>query len=135
MAKANSQARRLAVHLARVCAENRCRDVAVLDLTDLSPVTDFFVIATGTSPRQMRAAAHFLAEAGEALGDKAFGVEGLETADEAQEARWILVDYVDVVVHVFSADSRSYYDLDLLWGDAPRVDWQKGWTPGQENEE
>jgi len=132
MAKRTGQARRLAVHLARVCAENRCRAVAVLDLRRLSPVTQFFVIATGTSPRQMRAAAHHVTEAGEELGEKAFGVEGLETAEETEEARWLLVDYVDVVVHVFSADSRSYYDLELLWGDAPRVDWRKGWTPKQQ---
>ena len=135
MAQSNSQARRLAVHLARVCAENRCREVAVLDLSDLSPVTDFFVIATGTSPRQMRAVAHVVAEAGEELDQKAWGVEGLESTQEDEDARWVLVDYVDVVVHLFSADSRAYYDLDLLWGDAPRVDWQEGWTPGQESEE
>jgi ribosome-associated protein len=134
MAQANKQARRLAVHLARVCAENRCRNVVVLDLTDLSPVTEYFVIATGTSPRQMRAAAHFVAEAGEELGDSPWGVEGLDSADEEEEARWILVDYVDVVVHVFSADSRTYYDLELLWGDAPRVDWQEGWSPRQEED-
>jgi len=129
MAKRESQARRLAVHLARVCAENRCRDVTVLDLRRVSPVTQFFVIATGTSPRQMRAAANYVADAGQELHQKPFGVEGLETAGETEEARWSLVDYVDVVVHLFSADSRTYYDLELLWGDVPRIDWQKGWTP------
>ena len=46
----------------------------------------------------------------------------------------MLVDYVDVVVHLFSGQSRSYYDLDLLWGDAPRVDWQEGWTPRQDED-
>jgi len=134
MAKRKTDARRLAVHVARVCAENRCRDVAVLDLSGLSPVTDFFVIATGTSPRQMRAAAHYAAEAGEALGQTPLGVEGLESTGEEDEARWMLVDYVDVVVHLFSGQSRSYYDLDLLWGDAPRVDWQEGWTPRQDED-
>jgi len=129
MAKRKTDARRLAIHVARVCAENRCRDVTVLDLRRLSPVTQFFVIATGTSPRQMRAVTQRVVEAGEERGEKPLGVEGLETTAETEETRWALVDYVDVVVHVFSADSRSYYDLELLWGDAPRIDWQKGWTP------
>ena len=112
MAPPASPARRLAVRLARVCAEQRCRDVVVLDLRRLSPVTQFFVIATGTSPRQMRTAAHYAAEGG--------------------EARWILIDYIDVVVHIFSDEARAYYDLDLLWGDAPRIDWQRGWKPREE---
>jgi len=134
MAKRKGQARRLAVHLARVCAENRCNDVVVLDLRRLSPVTRFFVLASGTSPRQMRAAAHRAVEGGEELDEKPFGVEGLETTGQTEEVRWILVDYVDVVVHLFSADSRTYYDLELLWGDAPRIEWQQGWTPRQEGE-
>jgi len=127
MAKGERKARRLAVEVARLCAENRCSDVAVLDLRKRSPVAMFFVIATGTSARQMRTVAARCKEEHEALGEKPFAIEGLETG--AEEARWILVDYVHVVVHVFSESSRTYYDLELLWGDAPRVDWQKGWTP------
>jgi len=129
MANRTGTARRLAVQMARVCAENRCRDAVVLDLRHLSPVTKFFVIATGTSPRQMRAVAQRVADGGKELGDAPFGVEGLETSDADAAIRWILIDFVDVVVHLFSDASRGYYDLELLWGDAPRVDWQKGWTP------
>jgi len=132
MAKRTGTARRLAVQMARVCAENRCRGVVALDLRRLSPVTEFFVIATGTSPRQMRAVAQHVADAGKALGDAPFGVEGVETSDTAAAIRWVLIDFVDVVVHLFSDASRGYYDLELLWGDAPRVDWQKGWTPEQQ---
>ncbi|HUX02274.1 MAG: ribosome silencing factor [Phycisphaerae bacterium] len=116
-------ARRLAVALARTCAENRCRNVTVLDLRRLSPVTDFFVVATGTSDRQMRAAADHAGEAAKEMGQRPFSIEG----DEA--GWWVLQDYVDVVLHVFTDESRKYYDLELLWGDAPRVDWQKGWNP------
>ena len=125
-------ARSLAVTLARVCAENRCRDITVLDLRGLSPVTDFFVLATGTSARQMNAAADRVVEAGKELGQRPFGVEGEEAAEGPEQARWMLVDYVDVVVHVFTTDSRGYYDLELLWGDAPRVNWQRGWKPRPE---
>ncbi|MBL7139880.1 MAG: ribosome silencing factor [Planctomycetes bacterium] len=132
MAKRTTTSRRLAVHVARVCAENRCRDVAVLDLRRLSPVTEFFVVATGTSSRQMSAAARYVADGGKALGDAPFGVEGVETSDATAAIRWVLIDFVDVVVHLFSDASRGYYDLELLWGDAPRVDWQKGWKPRED---
>ena len=135
MAKRRSTARRLAVAMARVCAENRCRDVAVLDLRKLSPVTDFFVVATGTSARQMRAASRRVVEAGKELGDKPFGVEGVDSSGGADDARWLLVDYVNVVVHVFTDESRTYYDLDLLWGDATRIDWKRGWKPRDTDDE
>jgi ribosome-associated protein len=129
MAKRKYSTRHLAVVMARTCAENRCRDVAVLDLRKLSPVTDFFVVATGTSSRQMAAAADRALAAGKDLGQTPFGVEGDEPAEGAQASRWVLVDYVDVVVHLFTDESRAFYDLELLWGDAPRVNWQHGWKP------
>ena len=113
----------LAILLARSCAENRCRDVLVLDLRGLSPVTDFFILATGTSPRQMGAVAHLVIEAGDTVGERPWGVEGKESG------RWVLLDFVDVVVHVFSEEARKYYDIELLWGDAPHINWQAGWTP------
>ncbi len=129
MAKRTSTARRLAIALARVCAETRCREVAVLDLRGLSPVADFFVLATGGSARQMLTVAERAVEAGRELGEKPFGVEGTQNDEGVEVGRWVLIDYVDVVVHVFTDESRTYYDLELLWGDAPRVDWQRGWKP------
>jgi len=132
MAKRKYTTRHLAVVMARTCAENRCRDVAVLDLRKLSPVTDFFVVGTGTSSRQMAAAADRAVEAGKALAQTPFGVEGDEAAEGAEASRWVLIDYVDVVVHVFTDESRGFYDLELLWGDAPRVNWQRGWKPRPE---
>jgi ribosome-associated protein len=121
MAKPEATSRRLAVRLARACAENRCRDVVILDLRNLSPVTDFFVLATGTSARQMGAVVQRAIEAAAALGDRPFGVEG-ETS-----GWWALLDFVDVVMHVFADEARRYYDLGLLWGDAKRINWQRGW--------
>ena len=125
-------ARRLAIAMARVCAENRCREVTILDLRGLSPVTNFFVLATGTSARQMHSVADRAVQAGRELGQRPFGVEGLRAAEGVEVSRWVLVDYVDVVVHVFTGESRRYYDLELLWGDAPRVNWQRGWRPRPE---
>jgi len=113
----SQQAEQLAVAAARVADELRCEDVIILDLRGLSPVTDFFVLATGTSDRQLRAVADAVDEQAAAMGHRQYGLSGYE------HAAWILIDYVDVVVHLFDEPSRTYYDLELLWGDAPRVQW------------
>jgi len=102
---------------ARIAEENRAEDIVVLDLRGISSVADFFVIATGTSDRQMRAIADQIEQQGRALGQKPYGISGYE------HGTWILIDYVDVVVHLFDPERRAYYDLELLWGDAPRIDW------------
>jgi ribosome-associated protein len=88
----------------------------VLDVADLSPITDYFVLATGTSARQMRTVAEEIAELGEKLGHKPYNIDGLDSAS------WILVDCVNVVIHLFSEEARRYYDLESLWGDAERVE-------------
>ncbi|HOI56871.1 MAG TPA: ribosome silencing factor [Phycisphaerae bacterium] len=111
--------------MARLAAENRCRDVVVLDLREISPVTDFFVVATGTSRRQMQTVLAKVADAIKAEPDVStpYGTEGVGSD------HWALVDMVDVIVHVFAPEARSYYALEMLWGDSPRVDWQDGWQP------
>ena len=111
----NSKAKALALAAAKVAAERHCTDIVVLDLRDISPATDYFVIATGTSNRQMRTVADEVSGAAREQGMQRFGRAGYE------QARWILLDYVDVVIHVFDAEYREYYDLELLWGDAERL--------------
>lgn len=122
-------ARQFAVEAARLAATTRCQDVALLDVRGLSPVTDFFILATGTSARQMRTVCDQISELGEKLGFAPMSVAGYEGET------WILIDFVDVVMHVFSVEARQFYDLDGLWGDATRIDWQAGMppaaTPGQ----
>jgi ribosome-associated protein len=103
---------------AQVAAENRTEDVVVLDLRGLSSLADFFVIGTGTSDRQMNAVIDRIAEHARALHRRPFNVTS------TRSATWILADYVDVVIHLFDAEHRDYYDLDGLWGDAPRVTWR-----------
>ena len=110
--------RQFAIDAARMLADTRCHNVAVLDVSGVSPVTDFFVLATGTSPRQMKSASDAVEEMGEPVGFRALSRVGDDSGN------WILLDCVDVVVHVFSQDARSYYDLDSLWGDAKRVKWE-----------
>ena len=104
---------------ARIADENHAEDVVILDLRGISSVADFFVIATGTSDRQMRAVVDHIEEYGRKRGQKPFGVSGYESST------WMLADYVDVVVHLFDADRRRFYDLELLWGDAPRINWRQ----------
>jgi ribosome-associated protein len=113
-----SPAQRFAIEIARLAAHTRCRDVVVLDVRGLSPVTDFFVIATGTSARQMKTVCEDVEEMAETLSYSPFSCSGLEGET------WMLVDFIDVMFHIFSQEARDYYDLEGLWGDAKRLDWQ-----------
>jgi ribosome-associated protein len=113
--KANRTAKAFALAAAKVAAGRHCSDITVLDLRGKSPATDYFVIATGTSDRQMRAVADEICEAAKKQGLQRFGRAGYE------QARWILLDYVDVVIHLFDSEYRDYYDLELLWGDAEKL--------------
>lgn len=110
------QSLRRALTAARVALENRGREVAVLDLRKLTQVFDFFVIATGSSRRQLHAISEEIDRVLEQeMGDRRLGIEGYV------ESRWILLDYGDVVVHLFDGEARDYYNLEQLWCDAERV--------------
>lgn len=102
---------------ARICEEYRGKDTIVLDLTRVTPVMDYFVITTGSSPRQMHALLEEIRVQLKARGERAIGTEG------TGQSNWALQDWGDVVVHVFLPEARELYNLEHLWGDAPRVDW------------
>jgi len=108
-------AREFSLEAAKLALSRHCTDIVVLDLTGKSPATDYFVIATGTSNRQMRTVADEICDAAKKQGIQRFGRAGYE------QARWILLDFVDVVIHIFDSEYRNYYDLELLWGDAERL--------------
>ena len=119
----------LAIELARSCAGDKCTDVMILDLRGLSTVTDYFVIATGTSQRQIRAVVDHMRDVAKERSITRANVDGYEYS------HWVLIDLLDIVAHVFSSEYRRVYDLELLWGDAPRVAWQaaeNGDAPKQE---
>lgn len=106
----------LALAAARTAAENRGRDIVVLDMREVTPVFDYFVLATGSSRRQLHAMSEEIDHKLEdELGDHRLGLEGY------QDSRWILLDYGDVVVHLFEPDARDYYGLEDLWCEARRV--------------
>jgi ribosome-associated protein len=117
MPPADSPAR-IAEHARRaaaLCADNKAQDVVLLDLHGVTDMTDFFVVATGSSDTHVRSVARHVVEGLERSGVKAYHVEGEEAG------RWVLVDFVDFVVHVFHPSMRSYYQIERLWGDAPAV--------------
>jgi ribosome-associated protein len=103
---------------ARVAADHKGRDVLVLDMREVAPLYDYFVLATGASRRQIHTMAEEIDAALRAEGDHRLGIEGYEGS------RWVVQDYGDVVVHLFDEDARQYYALEELWADAPRVDWE-----------
>jgi ribosome-associated protein len=105
---------------ARVAEENKARDILVLDMRGLTPLFDFFVLATGSSRRQIHTIAEEIDAALEAEGDTRLGIEGYVAS------KWVVQDYGDVVVHIFDPDARQYYALEELWADAPKLDWQRG---------
>jgi ribosome-associated protein len=114
--------REVARAAARAAAAKQGEDIVILDVRDLIVITDYFVIATGTSERQVKTIVEEVERALRARGEKPVRREG------EVDGRWVLLDYVDVVVHVFGEEERDYYDLERLWRDAPRVAWEE--APG-----
>ena len=107
------------IDLARIIAatalDKKAEDVVVLDVRGLSSFTDFFVIMSGRSTRHVQGLAQSVDEALRHKRIKGAGSEGLN------EGHWVLLDYNDVVVHIFYSETRGFYDLERLWHDAPRV--------------
>jgi len=104
---------------ARTAAENKGRDILVLDMRSCTPLFDYFIIATGTSRRQIHTLAEETDAALRAEGDTRLGIEGYEAS------KWIVQDYGDILIHVFDPDTRDYYKLEELWADAKKVDWER----------
>jgi ribosome-associated protein len=119
---AGGNALQFAIELARIAQDYKSENLIALDLRGINAVTDFTVIGTGTSERQIRAVAEQVIEYGKRIGQKPYGYCGFENA------AWVIVDFVDVVFHLFAKPYRDYYDLELLWGDAPRIVWARSET-------
>lgn len=111
--------RAFAVEAARMLADDKCDDIILLDVSGLSQLSDFIIIGSGTSDRQMRSTADDVAELGLKHGSPLF------RSDIDERATWIIVDFVDVVAHIFEPNTRAHYDLEMLWADAPRVAWER----------
>ena len=109
---------------ARAAASKTLESTLVLDVGELLGITDAFVVTSGTNPRQIRTIADEVQrKVRETGGGSPRTVEGRD------DLRWVLLDYGDFVVHVFSSDARDHYALERLWADAPRVDWDGDEVP------
>ena len=113
----NLDARQLAVAIAKVLDDNKARDLKVLKVRDVTVLTDYFVIASGTSTTHAAA----LADEAEFQMKKQFGLEPIST-EGYDSKNWVLLDYGDVIVHVFVPGTRDFYDLEHLWADGEPVD-------------
>lgn len=110
--------RDVAIAAARAAADKQATDIVVLDVHEIIVITDHFVICSAASERQIRTVIDAVEQALRDLGVKPIRREG------EPEAGWWLLDYFDVVIHVFGEQERAYYDLERLWSDAPQVEWQ-----------
>jgi len=109
---------RLALAAARSADENRGQDIVVLDMREITPIFDYFVLVTGTSRRQLHAISEEIDHCLEDdLGDKRMSIEGY------RESRWILLDYGTVVIHIFDEEMREFYALEQFWNQAQRVQY------------
>ena len=107
-------AQELAESLAKAALERKANDIVVLDLRGLSAVTDYFVICSGTSNTHAEGIANIIEEKLEEQNIKPWHREG------GKNSTWILLDYIDAIVHIFTQEAREFYGLERLWGDAPR---------------
>lgn len=118
-----------ALAVADILDGRKASDISVLDVADVLQITEVFVIATGNSNRQVRALADEVIEVAKERYDRhALRKEGTD------EAEWVLLDYGDIVVHVFQPGTREFYDLERLWADAARLEWVAT-APASETEE
>ena len=105
----------IAILCAKIADNKKAEDIEIFDVQKLTSIADFFVICSGSNGRQLQSIADDIEQALHNQGVHCIGVEGYV------DASWILMDYGSVIVHLFEREKRSFYDLDLLWGDAPKV--------------
>jgi len=110
---------RRAAIAARAASDKKGTDIAVLDVGDIISITEAFVLVSGSNTRLVRT---IVDEVERALKDS--DGEGPRAVEGLDDATWVLMDYGDVIVHVFQNETRDYYDLDRLWADAPAVNWE-----------
>jgi ribosome-associated protein len=118
-----ADSRETAIAAARAASDKKADDILVLDMRDVLVITDYFIICSGRTDRQVKSIQEAVEEHLAATGAKPVRREGV------QHRRWVLLDYIDVVVHIFRQEEREYYEIERLWKDAPLVEWEDG-APG-----
>lgn len=108
-----------ALEIAKFLDDKKALDIKILELKDLTVITDYFIISSAESTTQVKALTEYVEEQMELKGFKPLSLEGFDYA------HWVLIDYGDVIVHIFLEETRHYYDLERLWLDAPRIPFQQ----------
>jgi len=111
--------RQLALLAAEVCDEKKAKEIIVLDVRKITSISDYFIVCSTSNERQARAIADDMRVRMKGLGKREMGVEGIE------DARWVLQDFGDIVLHIFHESQREFYDIEGLWADAKQVRWKK----------
>ena len=111
--------RQLALLAAEVCDEKKAKEIVVLDVRKITTISDYFIVCSTSNERQARAIADDMRVRMKDLGKREMGVEGME------DARWVLQDFGDIVLHIFHESQREFYDIEGLWADAKQVRWKK----------
>ncbi len=112
-----SSSKEKALLCAQAALDHKAIDLAILEVKKLSSFADYFVISSGSSDRQVQAIASHIEEKLGKQGLHPLGIEG------KREGRWVLLDYGDVIIHIFYQPIREFYNLERLWSDAPKVEW------------
>jgi len=113
LVRAEEEGRTRVIQLTNAALQRKAKDLTILKVKELSSFTDYFIICSGTSDRQVRAIADSIETGMKKLGVLPLGIEG------RQAGEWILIDYSHVVVHIFNQPVREFYDIERLWADAP----------------
>ena len=111
--------RQLALLAAEVCDEKKAKEIVVLDVRKITTISDYFIVCSTSNERQARAIAEEMRMKLKEMGKREMGVEGME------DARWVLQDFGDIVLHIFHESQREFYDIEGLWADAKQVRWKK----------
>ena len=111
--------RAFAIKAAQLMEDRHCEDIRLMDVRGLSQVCDYVLIGSGTSDRQMKSVAHELEELGEENDNAAF------RSNRDEGGTWVVIDFIDLVTHLFEPNQRAYYDLEALWSDAEIVEWKR----------
>ena len=109
----------MAIDAACLLNDSHFQDVLLLDVCGLSDITDYVLIASGTSDRQIKSVGGDVEDLAKEAGFERYG------RDADDDNTWLVLDFVDVIVHLFEPATRAHYDLEMMWGDAPQVEWRR----------
>jgi ribosome-associated protein len=117
------QLRNFAIKAAQLLADRHCEDIRLIDVRGLSQVCDYVLVASGTSDRQMKSVAHELEDLGDEHENRVF------RSNRDTGGTWIVIDFVNLVTHLFEPNQRAFYDIEGLWADAEPISWEREAAP------